>query len=420
MCCDELAVAATGRRVEYVRTLEWVARGRTAPTSLLLVATLGGRKMALLDRVRYLLGLQSQQSPTAWWPAAMAALLLPLALWLALGANVSQSRPTDVAAEDPSMTPAVQQAIQQGLAYLASRQREDGSYATGTGQHKVGLTALAGLAFMAEGSAPAEGAYKAQLGRCVDYLLASSRPNGLLACDGDGGPMYGHAFATRLLSDCLARSPRPEMREKLAKAVQLIVETQNDQGGWRYVPRKDGGADISVTVCQIMALAAARSAGLDVPQQTLDRAAAYVKQCQVADGGFMYMLNAGQSAFPRSAAAVAALSTIGLVKDEAAVDGRKYLLQFLPGKDSPRPKPEGFYAYGYFYAAQAARIAGGEFWRRWYVPMCDDLVSRQAKDGSWASAIGAECDTAMALVAMQMPTARVTVLKAPAKPEGAR
>ena len=38
--------------------------------------------------------------------------------------------------------------------------------------------------------------------------------------------------------------------------VWLIVRTQNDQGGWRYQPVKYD-ADLSVTICQIMALRAA-------------------------------------------------------------------------------------------------------------------------------------------------------------------
>ena len=48
-----------------------------------------------------------------------------------------------------------------------------------------------------------------------------------------------------------------------------------------------------------MALRAAQNAGLFVPNETIDRATDYVKRCQNADGGFMYMLSAGgDSAFP--------------------------------------------------------------------------------------------------------------------------
>jgi len=57
MCCDELAVSLTGRRVEYARTLELVARRRRALVAPVLAAGIGGEKMALLNRVRNVLGL---------------------------------------------------------------------------------------------------------------------------------------------------------------------------------------------------------------------------------------------------------------------------------------------------------------------------------------------------------------------------
>ena len=118
------------------------------------------------------------------------------------------------------------------------------------------------------------------------------------------GPMYGHGFATLFLAEVYGMSPDPLVREKLSNAVKLILSTQNDEGGWRYEPKRQD-ADISVTVCQIMALRAARNAGMFVPNKTIDRCTDYVKRSQNADGGFMYQLTQpGVSQFPRSAAAV--------------------------------------------------------------------------------------------------------------------
>ena len=85
--------------------------------------------------------------------------------------------------------------------------------------------------------------------------------------------------------------------------MKIIVNSQNKDGGWRYQPVR-ADADISVTVCEIMALRAARNAGLFVPNETIDRSIDYVKRSQNADGGFMYMIQGGESAFPRSAMTV--------------------------------------------------------------------------------------------------------------------
>ena len=94
------------------------------------------------------------------------------------------------------------------------------------------------------------------------------------------GPMYGHGFATMFLAECYGMSPRPELREKLTHAVQLIVDTQNSEGGWRYQPTREQAADISVTVCEVMALRAARNAGLHIPKDTIEHAITYIKKSQ--------------------------------------------------------------------------------------------------------------------------------------------
>ena len=75
--------------------------------------------------------------------------------------------------------------------------------------------------------------------------------------------MYEHGFATLFLAEAYGMSRAAGLREKLAGAVRFIVETQNREGGWRYFPeRRD--ADISVTICQVMALRAAKNAAMNV------------------------------------------------------------------------------------------------------------------------------------------------------------
>jgi squalene cyclase len=243
--------------------------------------------------------------------------------------------------------------------------------------------------------------------RCVDYLLQSAQPSGFIAGpDQSHGPMYGHGFATMFLAECYGMAPRPELREKLAKAVKIIVQSQNKQGGWRYEPVR-ADADISVTSCEMMALRAARNAGLFVPKETIDRAVDYVKRSQNADGGFMYVIQGGESGFPRSAAAVAALYSAGVDKDPeiraVVTKGLDYLAGFLPAEGVTR-REASYYFYGHYYAVQAMWQAGGPRWRRWFPAVRDELVSRQRDDGSWeAQQEGNQCATAMACVILQIP-----------------
>ena len=122
------------------------------------------------------------------------------------------------------------------------------------------------------------------------------------------------------------------VRQTLFNAIKVIVETQNEQGGWRYQPRKDE-ADVSVTVCQLMALRAARNAGVFVPDETVSRAVDYLHQSQNVDGGFMYMNEEREKPlFQEAAAAIVALYNAGESGTSEIERGLDYLDNFLPRK----------------------------------------------------------------------------------------
>ncbi|MBN1395993.1 MAG: terpene cyclase/mutase family protein, partial [Pirellulales bacterium] len=300
------------------------------------------------------------------------------------------------------LTPAAERSIDKGLKWLAAGQHDDGSFGAGQYRGNAAVSALAGMALISGGSTPGRGPYGEQLQRCVDYLLGCVRPSGFISGgDAARGPMYGHGFATMFLAECHGMAPRDELREKLKKAVKIIVDCQNAQGGWRYQPVPNE-ADVSVTACEIMALRAARNAGLFVPNETVDRAIEYVKKCQNADGGFAYMLQGSRaSAFPRSAAAATALMSAGVYTGPEIDRGLEYLMRFLPGKE--KTERETYYYYGQYYAAQATWIAGGERWQRWYPAARDELIARQRDDGAWVSANGNHYATAVACIVLQMP-----------------
>ena len=77
-------------------------------------------------------------------------------------------------------------------------------------------------------------------------------------------PMYGHGFATLFLAECYGMTLRARHPRKAGQGGQFDRQHQNNEGGWRYHPQRRD-ADISVTICQIMALRAARNAGLPSP-----------------------------------------------------------------------------------------------------------------------------------------------------------
>ena len=305
------------------------------------------------------------------------------------------------------VTPRTQTAIADGLAWLAAHQERDGSFGTiFSYRENVGVAGLCGMSFLASGSTPGRGPYGATIDLTIDYVLSCAQPSGFItethSADRYHGPMYGHGFATLFLAEAYGVSPREDVGDVLRQATKLIIDTQNDQGGWRYNPQPEV-ADISVTVCQVMALRAAHNCGIAVPKETIQRSVDYIRRSQNNDGGFKYqLLRSAESKFPRSAAALVALYTSGVHEGDVIDRGLEYMMQFRPSGFQNRDSQH--YYYGHYYAAQAAWHAGGDYWEQWYPAVRDAFVDQQNFDGSWSDHwIGNEYATAMSLLVLQTP-----------------
>jgi hypothetical protein len=312
---------------------------------------------------------------------------------------------------EDEITPEMDGAIVAGLARLVEMQNEDGSFGSSNNRYgrNVAVASLACLAYMADGNLPERGEYSEVIEKGLEFILNNTAETGLIAADTSHGPMYGHGFATLFLGEVYGMTggggdtaQAQRMHDALVRATRLIVQSQNDEGGWRYNP-VPSDADVSVTICQVMALRSARNAGIEVPRETIDRAVEYVKACQNNDGGFRYQQRAGASAWPRSAAGVASLYYSGVYEDDAIDDGLDYLSNTaFPGTQGARRTTHFF--YGHYYAVQAMYLAGGEYWASWWPAIRDDLVASQKEDGSWDdNHVGEAYGTAMALIILQMP-----------------
>lgn len=329
------------------------------------------------------------------------------------------------------ITPQAQEAIDSGLAYLAGSQNVDGSW--GTGQHRgsVAITALAGLAFMAGGHQPGRGRHGRLVANAVDYILRNEDANGPPGYLHNRsatmhGPMYGHGFATLFLAEVHGMIPNMDLKEKvratLERSVKLIVNSQNKEGGWRYRPEPND-ADISVTICQIMALRAARNAGFAVPKSVADGCTKYVKDCQdlrgEGAGGFRYQRFGGQVGFARTAAGVVALYSAGIYEGEAVDKGLEFMMKYKPGNMQRSDREYHIhYYYGHYYAAQAMWTAGGRYWREWFPAIREELLrpvasgGHRSPTGSWYNNnICPHYCTAMALIVLQIPNNYLPILQ---------
>lgn len=330
-------------------------------------------------------------------------------------------------------TPASKRAAERALKWLVDHQKEDGAWHCDVGfklnetyrveyrnQPHVGVTALAGTAFLASGSVPGRGRYSESVERALKFILKSQDADGFISAHGTR--MYSHAFATMFLAEVYGMTNDQRVRKALERAVEFTYTAQNEQGGWRYVPNAED-SDMSITVCQVVALRAAKNKGIRVPKESIDKAVDYVLNSAVTqdgfrgfrEGAFLYQWDAAnqeaarntRTSFALTAAGVTTLYGAGIYDDG---DIKRFIVErdleqytrrnkHLPRFDSmlryilSRYEDEArgsrssqyFFFYGNYYAAQAMFIAGGRWWEEYYPRVRDELIRNQLEDGSYRS-----------------------------------
>lgn len=273
----------------------------------------------------------------------------------------------------------VKQSINRGLELFATSQNANGSWGD---SNQSGGTALGLMSFMLQGHVPGEGKYGEAMNKAIDFLI-SVQQSGYFHNDTDRG-MYEHGLALLALSEAWGQSKDPRIRPALIRGVNVTINAQNHEGGWRYTPRPTS-ADTSCSAMQIVALASARESGIAVPANTMQRAADYLIACEIrATGGFSYQRLAdaplGGAGFARTAACTLALMLCGEHKNPATLGGVAWL---SATSDSGFEGNDKTFHYGQYYAVQAMYQAGDEQFNKWYPKISKALLTSQHENGGW-------------------------------------
>jgi hypothetical protein len=327
----------------------------------------------------------------------LASSAFVLAFTLAVAPASAADRKGKDAPDEVKMNERARKATAKALEWLAGRQNSDGSWSEGRYPHNTAITSFALLAFLSQGHLPNQGIYGPEVAKGCRFLLSSAREDGYLVGT-RGGNMYSHAMATLALAELWGMTGDKDIKPVLTKAVDLIVGCQNREGGWRYEPRPTG-ADISVTIMQVMALRAAKNSGLHVRDETMRRAIGYIKRCySPRSGGFSYQPGSPPG-FARTAAGVCVLQLTGEYKASEIPEA----VAFMKARAY---EPYHFW-YGHYYASHAMHQVGGQEWEDWYNRICDTFLPMQADDGSWSTRtrheVGPVYQTSIAVIILSVP-----------------
>ncbi len=300
---------------------------------------------------------------------------------------------------DVKMDDATKRATAKALEWLVSQQHPDGSWGEGKYPHNTAVTSFVLLAFMAQGHLPGQGFYGPEVAKGARFLVTSARQDGYLVGT-RGGNMYCHGMATLALAELWGMTGDLEIKPVLEKAVELIVRCQAREGGWRYEPNPSG-ADISVTIMQVMALRAAKNGGLHVPDSTLKRAIDYINRCHdERSGGYTYQPGSREPGVARTAAGICVLQLSGMYDAKEIARAVEFL--------EKAGEEKRHFWYGLYYTAHGMHQVGGKKWEDWYTKVRNRLLPKQNPAGFWSGlgsddGVGQAYQTAIAVIVLSVP-----------------
>jgi len=316
----------------------------------------------------------------------------------------------------------VKQRVDGGLAWLASQQSDLGHWTANDGRYPTAMTAMAGMAFLCEGSTIRQGKYAENVRKAVYYLLSKSRQNGLIGDpDKDDRYTYGHGFSMLFLSQIVGEEDDEQLRQRLIDVLERGIvfsgRAQTSAGGWGYLSAREGHNydEGSTTITQVQALRGCRNAGLPVSKKIIDDAVGYIKDCTMDDGAVQYSSKGGGPRPAITAAAIACLFNAGEYDTQYVPKLMKYCEQNL---DTISSQSFGHWHYAHYYYSQVKYREGGEVWSRYRDRIYQRIVndSREVKSSSgidmyyWPQGyIGPVYTTAVNLTILQLDKAMLPI-----------
>ena len=310
-------------------------------------------------------------------------------------------------AQDPTLRfggqipPEVDTIYERGLIWLAEAQSPEGNWKDNN--EGSGVDGICLMAFLASGEDPNYGRHSATIRRAIRSIIQrQEEKTGYLP-----NSMYHHGFGMLALCEAYGAvdetllwegaQPVRTLSQTLDLAIRCAATSQkkNRWGGWRYSPDATD-ADTSVTGAVLMGLLAARNAGLEVSDETVNAALEYMRRSTGKDGSVSYSGGLGGMGGSMNLTAVSAL--VGAVARTKETEQFKACLKRL--LDNLEYRDAGHYAeYFRYYMAQALFQGDYDAWQKWNGAKVRELHELQREDGAFGN--GAY-STGMTLLALAL------------------
>ena len=320
-------------------------------------------------------------------------------------------------AQDPTIRygtgvpPAVRSINDRSLRYLANTQLEDGSWPGG--QNGAGITGICVMAFMASGEDPDYGPYATNIRKALRNMILNQNPTTGYMTGYGHGSMYHHGFATLALSEAYGAvneellwkgSAAPvDRRRTIGKALELAVrcaltaQEKNPWGAWRYSPGSQD-ADTTVAGTVLMGILGARNAGIEIPNEAVDKALTFFQTCTMRGGGISYQpMSSHGNGITRTAIGTLVYA-IGKRTDTPEY---KSAAEFIKRRMDQSVRG-GYAFYNLYYMAQALFQSDFEAWQAWNRRIIEQLQGMQEEDGSFGSSYGRAYATGMAVLTLAL------------------
>jgi hypothetical protein len=299
----------------------------------------------------------------------------------------------------------VREMYDRGLGYLARTQTEAGNW-TGGGDEGPGVVGMALMVFLASGEDPNFGLYSVQVRRAVRSIILSQKADtGIM-----GDSMYHHGFAMLGLAEAYGAvddrnfwndgQQGRSIGEALELAVRAAVTSQkkNQANAWRYSPDSTD-ADTSVSGAVLVGLLAARNAGIEVPDDAIDKAIGYYQQMTSSSGQVAYSGIGG--GFDDSLARVSIGSLVYAIARRKDLPQYKATLGFLTER-LEQTGQNSYPEYTRYYQAQALFQGDVEAWEKWNELLVRQLKQLQQNDGSIQGSHGPAVGTSLSLLSLAL------------------